>query len=108
MVFSFVHLVPGDPVQIMLGDGAPAADIEHLRSQLGLDRPIGEQCLRYLSDLSRGNLGTSFRFGEPVARIIWERYPATIQLAVSEPGHWPAVCVTRWNSFRFPCWSLGR
>ncbi len=81
LVFSFVHLVPGDPVQIMLGDGAPAADLENLRSQLGLDRPIGEQCFKYLSDLSRGNLGTSFRFGEPVARIIWERYPATIQLA---------------------------
>src|SRR3990172_8024322 len=81
LVFSLVHIVPGDPVQIMLGDGAQAADIEQLRSRLGLDLPIWEQCFRYLFDLSRGNMGTSFRFGEPVASVIRERYPATLQLA---------------------------
>ncbi|MFN8007165.1 MAG: ABC transporter permease [Terriglobia bacterium] len=81
LVFSLVHLVPGDPVQMMLGDSAPAADVRQLRSQLGLDRPIWEQGWRYFFELSRGNLGTSFRFGEPVARIIAERYPATLLLA---------------------------
>jgi ABC-type dipeptide/oligopeptide/nickel transport system permease component len=81
LVFSLVHIVPGDPVQIMLGDGAQAADIEQLRSRLGLDRPVWEQCFRYLFDLSKGDMGTSFRFGEPVASVIRERYPATLQLA---------------------------
>lgn len=112
LVFSLVHIVPGDPVQIMLGDGAQAADVEQLRSRLGLDRPVWEQCIRYLVDLSKGNLGTSFRFGEPVASVIRERYPATLQLAflslsigillalpagilaASQAGHWMDRAIT--------------
>jgi ABC-type dipeptide/oligopeptide/nickel transport system permease component len=81
LVFSFIHLVPGDPVQIMLGEGAQAADVEQLRHRLGLDQPVLRQYARYLKDLLRGDLGVSFRFGEPVTRIIASRYPATLQLA---------------------------
>jgi ABC-type dipeptide/oligopeptide/nickel transport system permease component len=81
LVFSFIHLVPGDPVQIMLGEGAQATDVEQLRHRLGLDQPVLKQYARYLKDLLRGDLGVSFRFGEPVTRIIASRYPATLQLA---------------------------
>jgi peptide/nickel transport system permease protein len=82
LVFSLIHLVPGDPVQIMLGEGAQSNDVELLRHNLGLDRPILEQYSTYLKSLIRGELGTSFRFGEPVGQIIATRYPATIELAV--------------------------
>jgi ABC-type dipeptide/oligopeptide/nickel transport system permease component len=81
LVFSFIHLVPGDPVQIMLGEGAQAADVEQLRHKLGLDQPVLRQYGSYLTDLLRGDLGVSFRFGEPVTQIILSRYPATMQLA---------------------------
>src|SRR6185503_10377878 len=81
LVFSFIHLVPGDPVQIMLGEGAQAADVAQLRHKLGLDQPVLTQYGRYLRDLLTGDLGTSFRFGEPVTAIILSRYPATLQLA---------------------------
>jgi peptide/nickel transport system permease protein len=81
LVFSFIHLVPGDPVQIMLGEGAQAADLEQLRHRLGLDQPVLRQYGSYLTDLLRGDLGISFRFGEPVTQIILSRYPATLQLA---------------------------
>jgi ABC-type dipeptide/oligopeptide/nickel transport system permease component len=82
LVFSLIHLVPGDPVQIMLGEGAQSNDVELLRHKLGLDRPILEQYITYLKNLIRGDLGVSFRFGEPVEQIILTRYPATIELAV--------------------------
>jgi len=82
LVFSFIHLVPGDPVQIMLGEGAQAADVEQLRHKLGLDQPVLTQYGRYLKGLSSGDLGISFRFGEPVIEIILSRFPATLQLAM--------------------------
>jgi len=82
LVFSLIHLVPGDPVQIMLGEGAPPGDIELLRHKLGLDRPVLEQYGSYLKNLIHGDLGVSFRFGEPVWQIISVRYPATLELAV--------------------------
>jgi ABC-type dipeptide/oligopeptide/nickel transport system permease component len=79
LVFSFIHLVPGDPVQIMLGEGAQAADVEQLRHKLGLDQPVLTQYGRYLKDVTSGDLGISFRFGEPVTEIILSRFPATLQ-----------------------------
>jgi ABC-type dipeptide/oligopeptide/nickel transport system permease component len=82
LVFSLIHLVPGDPVQIMLGEGAQASDVEQLRHRLGLDRPVFSQYRTYLWNLIRGDLGVSFRFGEPVRRIVAQRYPATLQLAL--------------------------
>ena len=82
MVFLLVHIVPGDPVQQMLGEGARAEDLQQLRHALGLDLPLHVQYARYLSGLLRGNWGRSFRFQTPVLRVVLERYPATLELAV--------------------------
>ncbi len=81
LVFSLIHLVPGDPAQAMLGDGASPEDIAQLRTRLGLDRPLVEQYGRYLKGLVRGDLGTSLRTQQPVTRQIAERLPATAELA---------------------------
>jgi peptide/nickel transport system permease protein len=81
LVFSLIHLVPGDPAQAMLGDGATEADIADLRARLGLDRPLLEQYFRFMSGLIRGDLGTSFRTSQPVVTAIAERVPATVELA---------------------------
>jgi ABC-type dipeptide/oligopeptide/nickel transport system permease component len=83
LVFSLIHLIPGDPAQAMLGQTASPADVDALRQRLGLDRPILEQYGRFLSGLVRGDLGTSLRTGEPVARQIRLRVPATIELAAA-------------------------
>ena len=81
LVFSLIHLVPGDPAQAMLGDGASPEDIAQLRTRLGLDRPLTEQYGRYLKGLVRGDLGTSLRTQQPVTAQIAERLPATAELA---------------------------
>jgi peptide/nickel transport system permease protein len=83
LVFSLIHMIPGDPAQAMLGETASPADIAALRGKLGLDRPLLEQYGAFLGGLARGDLGTSLRTGEPVARQIWERVPATIELAAA-------------------------
>jgi len=81
LVFSLIHLVPGDPARAMLGEGAPEADVVRLRRQLGLDRPLVAQYIGFLGGLARADLGTSFRTGAPVAGQILERIPATFELA---------------------------
>jgi ABC-type dipeptide/oligopeptide/nickel transport system permease component len=81
MVFLLIHIVPGDPVEQMLGDGAAPGQVEQLRHTLGLDQPLLVQYGRYLGQIFRGDLGQSFKFQAPVRRIIFERYPATLQLA---------------------------
>jgi ABC-type dipeptide/oligopeptide/nickel transport system permease component len=83
LVFSLIHLVPGDPAQSMLGEGATQADIERLRHQLGLDAPLSSQYVAYLSGVARGDLGQSFRTGAPVVSQLAERIPATAQLAAA-------------------------
>jgi peptide/nickel transport system permease protein len=83
LVFSLIHLAPGDPVAQMLGDGAPVAEVERLRREFGLDRPVLVQYQAYIQGLFKGDLGVSFRNQEPVAGAILARYPATIQLAVA-------------------------
>lgn len=82
MVFLLAHVVPGDPVQQMLGAGATVADVQQLRHSLGLDLPVAVQYERYLSGALRGNLGESFRYQRPVAAVVLEHYPATLELAV--------------------------
>ena len=82
LVFLLVHIVPGDPVQQMLGEGARAGDLAQLRHALGLDVPISTQYTRYLAGVVRGNLGDSFRFQQPVAKVILAHYPATLELAI--------------------------
>jgi peptide/nickel transport system permease protein len=81
LVFLLIHIVPGDPVEQMLGEGAAPGQIEQLRHTLGLDQPILVQYGHYLAETLHGNFGQSFRFQAPVRRIIFERYPATLQLA---------------------------
>lgn len=81
LTFALIHLVPGDPVTAMLGDNARPADIVAMRRQLGLDRPLILQYASFLDGLAHGDLGESISMHEPVARLIAERYPATIELA---------------------------
>ena len=81
LVFLMIHIVPGDPVEQMLGEGAAPAAAAQLRHSLGLDQPLGKQYGHYLFGLVRGDLGQSFKFQAPVRQIIFERYPATLQLA---------------------------
>ena len=82
MVFLLAHIVPGDPVQQMLGEGARAEDLIQLRHALGLDVPVSVQYVRYLKGIVHGNLGESFRFHEPVSKVVLEHYPATFELAI--------------------------
>lgn len=81
LVFLLIHMVPGDPVEQMLGEGAAPGQIAELRHSLGLDQPLLVQYGHYLSQIVRGDLGQSLKFQEPVRRVIFERYPATLQLA---------------------------
>ena len=82
LVFLLAHIIPGDPVQQMLGEGARVEDLQQLRHSLGLDRPVPAQYAHYLVGLFHGDLGQSFRFQEPVARVVFSHYPATLELAV--------------------------
>jgi peptide/nickel transport system permease protein len=83
MIFALIHIVPGDPVEQMLGPDAQAADVQRLRHDLALDLPLGVQYGHYLGGLVRGNWGVSYRFREPVAQLIFTRYPATVELALA-------------------------
>ena len=81
LIFSLIHLIPGDPAVQIAGEGARPQDIENVRKSLGLDKPLWEQYVTYLRNLARGDLGRSFRTGESVSEEIRVRYPATMQLA---------------------------
>ncbi len=83
MVFLLVHVVPGDPVQQMLGPDARVADVQQLRHDLGLDLPIGVQYGRYLSGVVRADWGRSYHFRAPVTQLVFERYPATLELSLA-------------------------
>lgn len=82
-IFLLVHLVPGDPVLQMLGEGAQPADVQQLRHALGLDQPVHLQYFQYVGNLLHANLGTSFRYQEPVLRTLLRRYPATMELSLA-------------------------
>jgi ABC-type dipeptide/oligopeptide/nickel transport system permease component len=81
LVFSLIHLVPGDPVQAMLGESASPQDISELRGRLGLDRPLLVQYGAFLKGVARGDLGASLRTNQTVTAAIAERLPATLELA---------------------------
>ncbi len=80
LVFFLIHLIPGDPVDIMLGDYALPADKETLRQNLGLDKPLSMQYLTYLSGVVKGDLGISIHNKQKVTDEILKRFPATIEL----------------------------
>ena len=81
IVFLLIHLIPGDPVEIMLGESASAADRESLRIALGLDQPVLLQFTHYLNGLLQFDLGTSLQSHRPVTDLLLERLPATLLLA---------------------------
>jgi len=83
VVFLLIHLVPGDPILQMLGEGAPAADIAAARHAYGLDVPLGQQYLHYWKGVLHGDLGPSLRFNQSVSRLIVQRYPYTLQLTIA-------------------------
>lgn len=78
--FLLIHLVPGDPADLLLGDQASAADKAALRAQLGIDQPITTQFAKYFSNLLQGDLGQSLVRQESVTAVIGERLPATLEL----------------------------
>jgi len=82
LVFALIHLVPGDPAQTMLGESASPDEVARLRTTLGLDKPLLAQYGDFLAGVARGDLGTSFRYGTPVASEIRQRVPDTAVLAV--------------------------
>ncbi|PVV20471.1 MAG: glutathione ABC transporter permease GsiC, partial [gamma proteobacterium symbiont of Ctena orbiculata] len=81
LVFMLIHLVPGDPVDVMLGESAMPADREALRSSLGLDRPLAVQLAEYLRGVAVLDLGRSLHAKQAVAELLAERIPATLELA---------------------------
>lgn len=83
VVFLLIHLVPGDPIQQMLGEGAASADIQAARHAYGLDVPVGQQYVNYWRGLLHGDMGQSLRFNQSVARVIAERYPFTLELTLA-------------------------
>ena len=83
LVFSLTHLVPGDPVQAMLGENASPQEISSLRHRLGLDRPLPVQYVGFMKGAVTGDIGTSLRTNEPVAGAIAARLPATFELAAA-------------------------
>jgi peptide/nickel transport system permease protein len=83
LVFALIHLIPGDPVQAMLGDAASPESVNELRGRLGLDRPLYVQYAAFLKSAAQGDLGTSLRTNEPVTAAIAARLPATFELALA-------------------------
>lgn len=83
VVFLLIHLVPGDPIQQMLGEGAPAADLAATRHAYHLDLPLHQQYIDYWKGVFHGDLGPSLRFNQSVSSLILHRYPYTLQLTIA-------------------------
>ncbi|MBO1926711.1 ABC transporter permease [Thiomicrorhabdus sp. 6S2-11] len=106
LVFFLLHLVPGDPVAVMLGDWASPADEEVLREQLGLNLPIWQQYWHYLIGVLHADLGNSLFYQQPVSDLIAERFPLTAHLAIMSMllailiafplGVWAALRAGKW------------
>jgi len=82
LVFLMVHLVPGDPAQVMLGERASAETLAELRKELGLDQPLHIQFGRYLGDLAQGDFGRSLKSHERISVELLARFPATLELTL--------------------------
>jgi len=83
LVFSFIHLIPGDPALTMLGERATPEKVAEVRARLGLDRPIWQQYVLYIGRALQGDLGVSIIRGDPVASDLLRRFPATVELAMA-------------------------
>jgi peptide/nickel transport system permease protein len=109
LTFLLIHLVPGDPVEVMMGESASIADRETLRVDLGLNQPLIQQFGSYLSKLAQGDLGSSIHTKTPIIELIKARYPATLKLAVLSLiiglfigiplGIYAALKVNHWQDF---------
>ncbi len=107
VVFLLIHLVPGDPIVQMLGEGATASDIDALRHSYGLDAPLTQQYAHYWHGILHADLGQSLRLHDSVTHLILQRYPYTLALtlaalligiAISIPaGIWSALHRNRWQ-----------
>ncbi len=82
LVFFLIHLIPGDPVEVMLGESAQQVDREALRIALGLDRPLYQQYLEYCFNLAQLDFGQSLFSGRPIGTILLERIPLTLHLSL--------------------------
>ena len=127
LVFLMIHLVPGDPVAQMLGEGATPTDLDLLRHQYGLDLPLGQQYLRYWQGVLHGDLGHSLRMNDSVTHLILQRYPYTLELTLAAlviallaaipAGIWAALHRGRWRDntvgvvslfgLSFPAFAMG-
>jgi peptide/nickel transport system permease protein len=112
LTFLLIHLVPGDPVEVMLGESASLADREVLRAELGLNQSVASQFGLYLSRLAHADFGVSIHSKTPIIELIKTRYPATLKLALLalligvgvgvplgiyaalKAGHWQDLLVT--------------
>jgi peptide/nickel transport system permease protein len=83
VVFLLIHLVPGDPIQQMLGENAASSDIQAARHAYGLDVTLDRQYVNYWKGVLHGDLGRSLRFDQPVSRIVLQRYPLTLELTIA-------------------------
>jgi peptide/nickel transport system permease protein len=83
LTFGLIHLTPGDPVLVMLGQDATPSELERLRHLLGLDQPLSVQFVQYLGRLATGQMGDSIFQHQPVTRLIGDRLPATVELTVA-------------------------
>src|ERR1700688_2184348 len=83
LVFLLIHLVPGDPIQQMLGEGAPPADIAATRHAYGLDAPLGEQYIHYWKGVLHGDLGPSFRYNKSINKLVPRCYPNPLRLTLA-------------------------
>jgi peptide/nickel transport system permease protein len=107
LVFLLIHMVPGDPIQMMLGEGATPADIGALRHQYQLDLPLPVQYAHYWRGVVQGDLGSSIRMKDTVAHLVGQRYPFTMALTLTAlglalllalpAGVWAAVRRGKWE-----------
>jgi ABC-type dipeptide/oligopeptide/nickel transport system permease component len=107
VVFLLIHLVPGDPIVQMLGEGATASDISALRHSYGLDSPLSQQYTHYWHGLLRADLGQSLRLHDSVTHLVLQRYPYTLALTIAAlligiatavpAGIWSALHRNRWQ-----------
>ena len=82
VVFLMIHIMPGDPAQMVAGFDAPKEQVEKIRTELGLDKPLFLQYIRYMSGLFKGDLGRSLHTRRPVLTDLKERFPATLELTL--------------------------
>lgn len=90
LVFLFTHLIPGDPARLVAGKDATSDEVNQIRAQLGLDKPIWDQYVTYMTHLFQGDLGTSLKTGLPVSEMFVDRFMPSIYLTLLSMG-WALV-----------------